>query len=256
MKEHHGLLHDLSILQKQTLRSVHNDSYSKVNDAVGRYNALAREALSRIDPNLVTLIQPLASHLQNKTQQGEKLHELSDAIKVLCRHLGKKNFSQQPFQEIASFPRPIAFINTIGERFHQVANELCRQANGRPTFVIDKEYAVQGLFHALLKLFFEDIRAEEPVPTQMGASGRIDFFIPREGIGIEIKMIRPGLTGKKLGDELSADIVRYQALNECNNLYCFIYDPKQSIRNPRGFEADAAKKSTQKMTITAVIRPK
>ena len=47
------------------------------------------------------------------------------------------------------------------DRFHIVAKQLTRRSEGRSTIVISDEYDVQDLMHALLRLFFDDVRPEE-----------------------------------------------------------------------------------------------
>jgi hypothetical protein len=146
---------------------------------------------------------------------------------------------------------PVDVIKKIGDRFHIAAKELSR--NG--LLSLNNESDVQRLFHALLSVFFDDIRDENAVPDRMGASGRIDFYLPKEGIGIETKMTRKGLNRKKLGEELLTDISRYKALKGCEFLYCFVYDPAQNIRNPRGFEIDTLEQSNSELEVLAAIRP-
>jgi hypothetical protein len=47
--------------------------------------------------------------------------------------------------------------------------------DGRPTLGVGDEYDVQDLLHALLRLFFDDIRPEERTPSYAGESTRMDF---------------------------------------------------------------------------------
>jgi DNA-binding sugar fermentation-stimulating protein len=57
----------------------------------------------------------------------------------------------------------------------------------RNTIEIEDEYDVQDLFHALLKLYFDDIRPEEYTPSYGGSASRVDFLLKDEQIIIEIK---------------------------------------------------------------------
>ena len=43
------------------------------------------------------------------------------------------------------------------------------------------------LLHALLLLYFDDIRAEEWTPSYAGKSARMDFLLKNEGVVIEVK---------------------------------------------------------------------
>ena len=90
----------------------------------------------------------------------------------------------------------------------------------------------------MLRLHFDDVRPEEWTPSYAGAANRMDFLLKDEEIAIEIKMTRPGLRDKELGEQLIIDIAKYHGHPNCKCLYCFVYDPEGIIRNPRGMEKD------------------
>ncbi len=71
----------------------------------------------------------------------------------------------------------------------------CRYEN-RETLKIEDEYDVQDLLHALLLLYFDDVRAED----YAGKSSRMDFLLKNERVVIEVKKTRLGLADKELGD--------------------------------------------------------
>ena len=56
-------------------------------------------------------------------------------------------------------------LTQVCERFHQVALQLRSRHKGRPTLEITDEYDVQDLLHAVLRIFFDDVRPEEWVPS-------------------------------------------------------------------------------------------
>lgn len=145
-------------------------------------------------------------------------------------------------------------IELIINRFHQVCRQLNKRYNNRPTIDINDEYDVQDLFHALLKLYFGDIRPEEYTPSYAGANSRIDFVLKDESIIIEIKKSRKTLTAKKLGEELMIDSQRYQAHPDCKRIICFVYDPEGFIANPRGIENDLSK-DMNGIPVSVFIRP-
>ncbi len=116
------------------------------------------------------------------------------------------------------------------------------------------EYDVQDLFRALLRLHFDDIRPEENTPTYAGKSGRIDFLLNGETIGVEVKMTRPGLDAKKIGEELIEDIARYKAHPSCKTLVFFVYDPEERISNPSGLIKDLSM-NTPEFIVHVVIVP-
>jgi REase_DpnII-MboI len=132
-------------------------------------------------------------------------------------------------------------VQLIIERFHQVARQLQARHGDRNTIEIEDEYDVQDLFHALLKLYFDDIRPEEYTPSYAGSASRVDFLLKDEQIIIEIKKTRNGLKAKEVGEQLIIDTQKYQAHPDCKTLICFVYDPEGKIANPRGIEKDLSK---------------
>ena len=93
----------------------------------------------------------------------------------------------------------VSNLELLIERFHRVALQIRNRHNSRPTLDVKDEYDVQDLMHALLKVFFDDIRDEEWTPSYAGGSKRIDFLLPKQNIALEIKKGRPTLNAGKLG---------------------------------------------------------
>lgn len=132
-------------------------------------------------------------------------------------------------------------IKLIIDRFHQIARQLRARYSDRPTIEIEDEYDVQDLFHGLLKLYFDDVRAEEYTPSYAGSASRVDFLLKQEQIVIEIKKTRKNLGAKEVGEQLIIDSQRYQSHPNCGQLICFVYDPEGRVANPRGIENDLTK---------------
>lgn len=59
-------------------------------------------------------------------------------------------------------------IIKLCERFHLFCRQLGDRYNNRSTIEVEDEYDVQDLFHALLKIYFDDIRKEEWTPSYAG----------------------------------------------------------------------------------------
>ena len=129
-------------------------------------------------------------------------------------------------------------VNLLSIRFHTVARQLRHRHDARTTLDVQDEYDVQDLFHALLRLYFDDIREEDNMPSYAGGGSRTDFVLKTEQIIIEVKKTRPSLRAKQLGEELIIDIARYQTHPDCKMLFCFVYDPDGLIGNPQGIEND------------------
>lgn len=112
------------------------------------------------------------------------------------------------------------------------------EGGDRSTLVVEDEYDVQDLVHALLRIHFDDIRPEEWTPSYAGGSSRMDFLLKNEQIVIEVKKTRTTLSDIDIGGQLIEDIERYKRHPDCKTLFCFIYDPEGRIGNPRGLEND------------------
>ena len=129
-------------------------------------------------------------------------------------------------------------IESIFDRFYVVAKQIETRYDNRPTIAINDEYDVQDLLHALLKLYFDDVRPEEWTPSYAGRSSRVDFLLKNENIVVEVKKTRRNLSDKEIGEQLIIDINRYKSHPSCKTLLCFVYDPAQLIKNPSGLEND------------------
>ena len=90
-------------------------------------------------------------------------------------------------------PSPRSRVEQLIKGFHRAALQLRKRHGGRPPFTITDEYDVQDLLHALLKLDFDDVRAEEWTGSYAGKSSRMDFLLKAEQLVIEVKMTRDGL---------------------------------------------------------------
>lgn len=145
-------------------------------------------------------------------------------------------------------------VELLIRRFHRVARQLRSRHGSRKTIEIEDEYDVQDLFHSLLRIYFDDVRAEEYTPSYAGASSRVDFLLKQEKIIIEIKKTRQGLSAKEVGEQLIIDSQRYQAHPDCNTLVCFVYDPEGRVANPRGIESDLTKEING-VPVTVFITP-
>lgn len=77
----------------------------------------------------------------------------------------------------------------------------------------------------------------------------------REGVVIEVKKTRQGLSVPDIGAQLLVDIARYQTHPDCKQLVCFIYDPEGRIGNPVGLERDL-EKTLAKMPVRVIVGPK
>ncbi len=167
---------------------------------------------------------------------------LNEALTVIASFIDEidEYWNNEPDSHQAPYTDSEKIVLLI-KRFHQVARQLRSRHSDRSTLEIEDEYDVQDLFHSLLKLNFDDIRAEEYTPSYAGSASRVDFLLKKEEIIIEIKKTRKGLGSKEIGEQLIIDSQRYQVHPNCNQLICFVYDPEGRIGNPKGIEGDLTK---------------
>jgi hypothetical protein len=163
----------------------------------------------------------------------------------------KSNLSKESHEILDS----VENVVKICKSFHAVARQLRQRHSNRPTLEITDEYDVQDLFHALLKMFFQNVHSEEYTPNYAGGCSRVDFLLPDEKIMIELKKTRSGLGSKEVGNQLMIDITRYKKHPDYKNLICFVYDPEGVIGNPVGLEKDLNHLSNDEVNIITLIRP-
>ena len=135
-------------------------------------------------------------------------------------------------------PSSIELVETVLRRYPEFLRPLTRRGRGRDALAIRDEYDVQDTVHAILRLFFDDIRPEEWTPSYAGAAARVDFLIKREQMVVEVKVTRAGLTRKEVGEQLIIDIARYKTHPDCKTLLAFVYDPERRVENSQGLESD------------------
>lgn len=184
-----------------------------------------------------------------------------NAVPVICDNCGKdfpwKSKKNQIKVNVKSDNKDDLFLlETLMDRFHLVAKQLRQRYDDRETVDIKDEYDVQDVFHALLCMYYDDIRAEEWNPSYAGASTRSDFLLKNEKIVIEVKKTRSNLKSKQLGEQLIIDIAKYKTHPDCKMLYCFVYDPEGYITNPRGIENDLNDETNENMKVKVKIVPK
>jgi len=146
-------------------------------------------------------------------------------------------------------------LNNIFDNFHSFCNQLKDRHNKRDTIYVRDEYDVQDLLHCILKLHYKDVREEEYTPSYGGSSTRMDFLLKNENIVIEVKKTRDKLNDKEVGEQLILDVAHYRNHPNCKTLKCFVYDPENRIKNPRGLENDINKLSDDNLNVELYIRP-
>ena len=149
----------------------------------------------------------------------------------------------------------LSILKLLTSKFNSVARQLQRRYNQRTTIGINDEYDVQDLFHALLCIYFNDIRPEERTPSYAGGSSTMDFLLKSEQVVVETKKTRKNLGAKEVGEQLIVDIKKYKEHPKCKTLFCFVYDPEERIVNPVGIENDLTSVHNG-LNVLVVIEPK
>jgi hypothetical protein len=175
-----------------------------------------------------------------------------DALLVALR--GEENRRRPGKKMETDIHSATARIVQLADSFHRVAVKLRERRTRREPLLINDEYDVQYLLAALLETRFDDVRPEDWLPTYAGGARRVDFFLKNEGMFLETKMTRDGLTDSRVGDELIIDIEHYKQRADCKALVCFVYDPDHRLKNPRGLENDLSKQH-EKLFVGVMVRP-
>lgn len=159
-------------------------------------------------------------------------------------------------KEIPTISRDInvdSLLEKILKNFHRGAKSILNRHGGRKTLEIKDEYDVQDLLQGILRLFIDDVRPEDYVPSYAGGNSRTDFYLPQYSTYIEVKMTRDGLSDKEIGEQLAVDVARYGEM--CDTLVCFIYDGISCLKNPYGLINDLENLSSDRMKVKVYISP-
>lgn len=178
-----------------------------------------------------------------------------EGIKLFKRLLRQIEIKSSIKDTLGDSEKALELLESVLRRFHKMARQIRIRHGGetRPTLEIRDEYDVQDLLHGVLKLFFDDVRAEDVSPQYAGGTSRMDFILKPEKIVIEVKKTRESLTDKKVGEEILIDAGRYSTHPDCKILIPFIYDPEERIINPVGLEMDLDKISREGLIVKTII---
>lgn len=142
----------------------------------------------------------------------------------------------------------------LARRARDIHRELLRRHDNRPTIALDDEHDDQDFFRGLLRVFFDDVRREDHVPSYAGGNSRVDFLLPAVKLAVELKHTRSGMDAKKVGEELIIDVARYGEKADIRHLVCIVFDYDGRLANPRGIEADLSRELTKEgIGVTVVI---
>jgi hypothetical protein len=148
---------------------------------------------------------------------------------------------------------PVHVVQHVLSRFHYAARRLRNRQRNKNSLEMADEYDVQDLLGAILEAYFDDVIKEDPNPKWGGKSTRVDLVIKKAKILIEIKRPRMAQPEGDVSDALSADIPHYRKRQDCNTLFCFIFDPDHRITNPTVFKDDVESLGTEDMAVRVIV---
>jgi len=151
--------------------------------------------------------------------------------------------------------RAADFVAQLCRRIPLMITELRNRYKDRPGFAVDDEYDLQDLLRSVLRLHFDDVRAEEWNPSYGGVRSRSDLLLKAERIVIETKMTRKNLTQPEVVRQLIQDKEQYREHPDCGALVCFVYDPECRLPNPTAIERDLSDSHGRPPT-TIVVSPR
>lgn len=217
------LCHDMILQIKDLFEDELDDGPSRSLDIIAAYNYSIDNMFASPSLNGVKRIRGIVAAALARVRRNPK------ALRSATTEVGTSQLAA-----------PDALI-TLVDRFHVVVRQLQRRQQQRQAFSVNDEYDVQDLLHALLQIFFDDIRPEEWTPGYAGNASRMDFLLFDEETVVETKMARRNLLDREITDQILIDIARYQEHPKCKRLLCLIYDPESLLRNPRSIEKDLTK---------------
>ncbi len=69
----------------------------------------------------------------------------------------------------------------------------------------------------------------------------MDFLLKWEQVVVEVKCARERPGSNEVGQQLLVDIAKYKVHQDCEALFCFVYDPEGRLNSPRGLESDLSR---------------
>jgi len=186
-----SVINDLEVLSQKCARDIAANIEINVDYYLNEYNNLLVKSKQE-QPDKVIDIERMnksGSGLQSdRYNRLQMLYKIDAATDKLLGRLKPKA------RRLETLP----ILESVFNRFHQVARQLRSRYNSRVTIDVTDEYDVQDLLHALLKVYFDDIRPEEWTPSYAGSSGKMDFLLKEEQIVIEVKKLEKIYVTRKL----------------------------------------------------------
>jgi len=237
---------DIGYLKGEVVVAYNQNGIDATNDEIKRMWDVYEEIRQRcveIDKYKFSSLRKISLPPPNNNNQLLPNLYFQQEVKPLLNEVSKLSSYIESFisRKQPKSNNSLDILILLSDSFHRVVRQLRERYGNRPPLIIEDEYDFQYLLHALLSMYFNDIRSEEWTPSYAGSNSRVDFLLKNEKVVIELKKTRENLTAKQLGEQLIIDIDRYKTHPDCRLLFCFVYDPEARISNPSGLENDLSK---------------
>lgn len=220
------------------------------DNALGGFDVL--NSVRKLNPYTELLV--ITGH-----QEHDILSRVSkENVNVVTKPVDHRELAISVTALLDAWSRKFAFVEQVLESFLASYLILEKRAHARPAFTFELEYDLQDLLHSIMKPYFPDVITEEYTLKRAGKSKRLDLVIKGLETVIETKMVRNAGHGTEIADELDVDIRGYVSHPYCKRLFCYVYDPKRDIRDPRIVERDLsgeARHDSKAIDVKVLIRP-
>jgi len=163
------ILEGESILEKQWVIAITNEMCVDRARFVA-WHAECLDVLRRVVDEGSSYIAALPTHYT--VVHFNRAHSAMEVVNVLKK---VRNGLESGFivPEESRSPATLPILDRLFCRFSGVARQLHSRRADRPGLEIKDEYDVQYLLHALLRIWFDDVRIEEWTPSYAGRSSRV-----------------------------------------------------------------------------------
>ena len=144
--------------------------------------------------------------------------------------------------------------------FHNATKKIVQpRRKDHSSFVLNDEYDVQDLLYVMLKCVFPALKEEDPTPRVGVKSNKIDLILRKEGVLIEVKMLKQSDSNEKdFIEQLKNDIQSYRNSQWLRHLIFFVYDPFGKTKDAQNFydlNGDQSINGTA-FSVVVVLNPK
>lgn len=181
-----------------------------------------------------TLEAYASEHYESMRRSG--IADLATDARLLPFGKGRDYTNQLLFEELedaAAEAAPDAgILLRLCERLPSAARVLTTRQRNKPPYVIQDEYDVQDLLHALVRGYFKYSVAEEPLGKVAGTkSGRADLALEELGVIIETKYVRGPNDQIRIVEEFAQDLLLYAQWMPLKTFIYLVYNSRD-LRDP------------------------